>query len=509
MKRRHLGTWALGLGIFETACFIPAKDVGELLEGSSEAGGEIGDATGDATGSETAGGSAASDPSQTGSEGTDGGEPSPWSCGPDGPECSHDQDHDCVGLEEDNAPDVYNPDQRDIDEDGIPDPIDLCPSVPSLPRADSDNDGLGNECDPCRNVASSYDPVGVPVNGYMRVRNVPSTADADGDGIGDACDNCILVPNCENYGPADPWQPGDPIADGDLSVCQQGDADGLGDVCQGLPPLPGAAGFVGLGPDDDFDQDGLTNVVDACPRAPLSDAIACTSDGDCPNTRKCEIAMGLCDHHDIDADSVGDICDNCPVTENPLQIADGAMNQDDLDGDFRGNACELDVPCETVRDPARFAFYPVSVQGWCCTTAYRGDDELFDPHGRPLRVECTDEQQAAQECRRIPAQVVVAPGFLAPPPGCEAALADAGLTVETNLPLGPEDVGGLEDLWPYACKLPPLDQDFDGLGDVCDLCPLAFDPENLPYIAPDGAVWPNDGKYCNGEFAIENVCMGS
>ena len=498
MKRRHLGPWALTVGIFEIACILPPlEDVGSLTSGTGEtSGGASGEGTNGAMSQPETGGSGS---------GSDGGAV-PSACGPDGPPCEEDQDHDCVGLDEDNAPDVYNPDQRDIDEDGFPDAVDLCATVPSAAAADSDHDGLGNECDPCRRVASSYDAVDVPVSGYMMVRNVPSTADADGDGIGDACDNCIHVPNCEGYGPAMPWQPGDPIAYDDPSVCQQADGDGIGDACQGLPPLPGAAGIVGLGADDDFDQDGLVNVIDACPRAPLNDAIACTGDDDCPPSRKCEPEAGLCDHLDNDADLVGDICDSCPFLENPVQLDESQL--DDTDGDFRGNACELSPACETARDPARFAFYPVSADGWCCTVSYRGDDVLFDPDGVPLRVDCSAEQEAAQECRRIPPQLAIVPGILSAPPGCEDALADAGLTVETNLALAPEDVGGVDALWPYACKLPPLDQDFDGLGDACDLCELAFDPENLPYIDASGTLWPNDGKYCNGPYAIDNVCMG-
>jgi len=498
MKRRHLGTWALTLGIFDTACILPpAEDVGALTSDSDDAGET----------SEPPPGEGSSGAPMTGSEGSDGADGPPASaCGPDGPPCEQDQDHDCVGVFEDNAPDVYNPDQRDIDEDGFADVVDLCPSVISAAQADSDRDGLGNECDPCRRVPEGYDAVDVTVPSYMLVRNVSSTADADGDGIGDACDNCIHVPNCEGYGPGAPWQPGDPIADGDGSLCQQADGDGIGDACQGLPPLPGAAGFVGLGADDDFDQDGLVNQVDGCPRAPLNDAIACTDDDECPAGRPCELDAGLCDHVDVDADGVGDICDSCPSVVNPLQT--GEIPLDDTDGDFRGDACELGEACVTARDPARFAFYPVAASGWCCTVSYRGDDVLFDPDGVPLRVDCSAEQEAAEECRKIPAALAAVPGILSMPVGCELALADAGLTVETNLPLGPEDVGGLGELSSYACKLPPLDQDFDGLGDACDLCELAFDPENLAYIDANGMVWPNDGKYCNGPYAIENVCMG-
>ena len=32
-------------------------------------------------------------------------------------------------------------------------------------------------------------------------------------------------------------------------------------------------------------------------------------------------------------------------------------------------------------------------------------------------------------------------------------------------------------------------------------------PGLLPYVDPDGTLWPNDGKYCSGAFAIDNVCI--
>jgi len=185
-----------------------------------------------------------------------------------------------------------------------------------------------------------------------------------------------------------------------------------------------------------------------------------------------------------------------------------AQQLDDPDGDFRGNACEPSEPCSTIADPTRTAFYPVSVSGWCCTTAYPGDDVLFDPDGIPLRVECSAAEEASQQCRPIPATVAALPGMVWLPAGCSEALAEAGLTVETHLPLTPADVGSLEDLWPYACTLQPLDQDFDGLGDACDSCRFAFDPEGQPYVDDEGMQWPNDGKYCNGDYAFEEVCMG-
>jgi hypothetical protein len=252
-------------------------------------------------------------------------------------------------------------------------------------------------------------------------------------------------------------------------------------------------------------------------------AIACSSDTDCPDDRKCETAYGICDHLDTDRDGVGDVCDTCPFTENPLQVADGAMQEgDDTDGDFVGNACETAPSCEKRIDPRPFSFYEYAANGYCCTVALFEDDmgnlqvnlparndgvpqlpkPLLDPDGLPVRVECSDTEDGVS-CRKLPSTVAVQPGILTPPPGCEEAL--GGVDPRENPRLTEDDFDGdLLGLWGSMCFLPQFDQDYDGLGDRCDLCEFDFDPENLPYIDAGGRVWPNDGKFCNGEYSIDN-----
>ena len=491
-------------------CATKAGEIGSLPD---EGGGGM-DA-GEGTGTDGIGASDEGDGSEDGGS-SDDGDPSGLCENNSDPGCCEDQDFDGVPLAMDNAPDFNNPDQGDADGDAIGDVIDLCPVVAGngSNSADSDDDGIGNECDTCRQTLFQYnnDAADAGVPAYMFVRNIPDQLDSDGDGIGDVCDNCVAMPNCESYTPANPWEVGDPIAFDDQALCNRDDdADLVGDACAGQLEA-NAAGEVGFGPEDDFDQDGIANLRDACPRQPLPDFITCTGDGDCPNGHKCELDDGVCDHFDSDGDDVGDICDTCPALANPMQVMDGGMQEDDQDGDFVGAGCETDAACENRKDARRQGFYEIAAHGQCCTVQLvEGDGgnlvnattgfELRAPDGEPLRVSCSAAEQDAGDCRLLPPNVAATPGVLTPPAGCEEAL--GGMSPLDNPKLTVGDFGGdLVALWDRMCLLPQFDQDFDGLGDICDFCPFAFDPSNAQYVDDNGKLWENDGAFCNGDYAL-------
>jgi hypothetical protein len=227
----------------------------------------------------------------------------------------------------------------------------------------------------------------------------------------------------------------------------------------------------------------------------------------------------VCDHVDTDGDGLGDPCDDCAFVANPLQLFDGIEQQGDEDTDFIGRECEPSPLCAERNSPRPMAFHRVSSSGYCCTVELReepdgtlvelaGGRALADPDDVPVRRDCSEAQQAARQCRKLPDDVAATPGMLEVPPGCDAALAAAGLAgPEDNPPLRLDEVDGdLVALWAYQCFLPPRDQDHDGIGDICDLCEFAWDSENVQYVDATGRLWPMEGAYCNGAYSPDELC---
>src|SRR5690625_510787 len=166
----------------------------------------------------------------------------------------YDRDGDGIVDEKDNCPDTPNPDQADldgdgigdacdddIDGDGIPNHQDNCPRVHNPDQKDTDGDGVGDAC------TDDRDGDGIPdaKDNCPDIPN-PEQADLDGDGVGDACDDDMDGDGIPNHQDNCPRVPNPDQADLD--------GDGVGDAC-----------------DDDIDGDGFPNDVDRCPREPGPD----------------------------------------------------------------------------------------------------------------------------------------------------------------------------------------------------------------------------------------------
>lgn len=112
-----------------------------------------------------------------------------FGCGDDGGNGGPtDSDQDGVIDNEDNCPNVANPEQTNSDGDSYGDACDNCPDVDNEDQADFDGDGMGDACDP------DDDNDGV-IDENDQCPNTPAGAEVDENGCEVSVGGCLPDPN--------------------------------------------------------------------------------------------------------------------------------------------------------------------------------------------------------------------------------------------------------------------------------------------------------------------------
>jgi len=346
----------------------------------------------------------------------------------------------------------------DTDRDGIADNIDNCSTQANADQADSDQDGIGDICDNCPTDPNKVAP-GLCGCGV-------SDIDTDLDGVPDCADTCPEFSNPDQSIPlfyAD--RDGDGFGTGvSIQTCNAPEGFVAASMLQALEGdcndadstiFPGATEVPKDGIDndcngsdlqltDDRDGDGISDVMDNCPKIFN------------PNQR------------DQDLDGVGDVCDNCPNDANktmPGECGCGKV-EEDKDGD---NIPDCIDTCPTIANPDQRipVFYAdkdgdgysdgTQVQQCIAPTGFFAADKLIALSG-----DCNDLVAA------------INPGM--------SEIAEDG--VDQNCDGQDEiidtDEDGVEDSQDNCPTIPnseQIDTDLDGVGDSCDNCLL--DPNKI------------------------------
>ncbi|MFC1488583.1 DUF1566 domain-containing protein [Thermodesulfobacteriota bacterium] len=209
----------------------------------------------------------------------------------------------------------YDPD-NDVDNDCISDDVDNCPSVANPNQADLDSDGIGDLCDPVNDLDNDNDGV-LDISDNCPLIANPDQADNDLDLVGDVCDtdddNDGITDTDETACGSDPTN-----SMSTCEICDGTDNDLDGSIDEGFTDtdLDGSADCV----DTDDDNDGITDDDEVgLGTDPLNPDTDGDSIGDGVDACPLENATG----HDADSDGCIDVIEDLPQVIEDINLPSG------------------------------------------------------------------------------------------------------------------------------------------------------------------------------------------
>jgi hypothetical protein len=276
--------------------------------------------------------------------------------------------------------------------------IDIPQSLPgnvedSEANGSPDKSNATSDFVPIEEIEFNRNPVGNAKGNDSSTAN-DQQGDLDEDGINDIDDPCIDL-DWDGYGnPVFMTNTcGEDNCPGIFNPHQEdGDEDGVGNLCDNCPKNPNPR-------QEDSDKDGVGDECDNCldtPNGPKRGTCIggqkkgwhCPVDGFCGPNAICSM-----DQEDLDGDDLGDACDNCFEEDNPNQfdadsdgigdVCDNCSNvansdQNDTDQDGSGNSCDADDDNDGIED----------LSDNCPFHSNPGQEDTFPPEGNGIGDAC-------------------------------------------------------------------------------------------------------------------------